>query len=198
MLGWGLPPRLPPWATAEAAQAVREQLHAAAVDAEPLAPEHAQHQVLHMVRHSAGAMRLAVEATADVGTPYTAPFLDDQVIEACLAADLTMRGDPSAYKGLLIRAMAGTVPDKLLHRPDKGDFSPDAHQGLARHRRELTELIDSSALAHAGLIDPAALRQACLGLYPPGIPYAALDATLACEHWLRTRTASAPPDPGGL
>ncbi|MGV9270562.1 asparagine synthase-related protein [Kitasatospora sp. NPDC003701] len=189
LLGWGMPPRLPPWAGAETIRTVRAQVLAAVAGAEPLAPEHAQHQMLHMVHHSAAAMRQAVDLTARVGTPYTVPFLDDHVLEACLAADPALRGTPFAYKPLLTRAVAGVVPAHLLRRPGKGDFSPDAHEGLARHRRQLADLTERSALAEAGLIDAASLRRACVGLYPPGTSYAALDATLGCEQWLRARTA---------
>ncbi|MFF2117067.1 asparagine synthase-related protein [Kitasatospora sp. NPDC058184] len=184
LLGWGTEPRLPPWATPHAAALVRDQLKALR-DARPLAPQHAQHQVLRMVRHSASAMRQLVDATARAGTPYSTPFLDDQVLDACLAADPATRGTPFAYKPLLTTALAPDVPADLLRRTGKGDFTPDAHQGLARHRARLAALTEDSALARAGLIDPDALRQACLGLYPTGTPYAALDATLACEHWLR-------------
>ncbi|MFJ9950802.1 asparagine synthase-related protein [Kitasatospora sp. NPDC091207] len=189
LLGWGMPPRLPPWAAAGTIRTVRAQLLAALDGAEPLAPEHAQHQLLHMVQHSAGAMRQAVELTARVGTPYTVPFLDDHVLDACLAADLALRGTPFAYKPLLTRAMAGLVPEHLLRRTGKGDFSPDAYEGLDRHRRQLADLTQRSALAEAGLIDASSLRLACVGLYPPGTSYAALDATLGCEQWLRARTA---------
>ncbi|MFJ8623802.1 asparagine synthase-related protein [Kitasatospora sp. NPDC093550] len=191
LLGWGPEPRLAPWITPQAADLLRERLRAVApADAVPLAPEHAQHQTLHMVRHSAAAMRQLIEATAAVGTPYTVPFLDDQVLDACLAAEPAQRGTPFAYKPLLTAAVAQDVPDELLRRTGKGDFSPDAHQGLARHRPELAALAEDSALARAGLVDPDALRRACLGLYPPGTPYAALDATLACEHWLRAHEAA--------
>ncbi|MER8100957.1 asparagine synthase-related protein [Kitasatospora sp. NPDC094016] len=146
-----------------------------------------------MVRHSAAAMRQLIDATARAGTPYSVPFLDDQVLDACLAADPATRGTPFAYKPLLTAAVAPDVPADLLRRTGKGDFSPDTHQGLARHRAELAALIDDSALARAGLVDPDALRQACLGLYPPGTSYAALDATLACEHWLRAHGTSPHP-----
>ncbi|MEV7359112.1 asparagine synthase-related protein [Kitasatospora sp. NPDC091276] len=192
LLGWGMAPRLPPWATARTAELVREQLRAGQ-GSEPLAPEHAQHQALRMVRHSAAAMRQLIDATARAGTPYSVPFLDDQVLDACLAADPATRGTPFAYKPLLTAAVAPDVPADLLRRTGKGDFSPDTYQGLARHRAELAALIDDSALARAGLVDPAVLRQACLGLYPPGTSYAALDATLACEHWLRAHGTSRHP-----
>ncbi|MFE2411700.1 asparagine synthase-related protein [Kitasatospora sp. NPDC059408] len=193
LLGWGPEVRLAPWITPHAADLVREQLRAVpAADAAPLAPEHAQHQVLSMVRHSASAMRQLIEATAAEGTPYTVPFLDDHVIDACLAAEPALRGTPFGYKPLLTAAVAPDVPEELLRRTGKGDFSPDAHQGLARHRPELAALAEDSALARAGLVDPEALRRVCLGLYPPGTSYAALDATLACEHWLRAHEAPVP------
>ncbi|WP_188295461.1 asparagine synthase-related protein [Streptomyces sp. CBMA156] len=192
LLGWGIEPRLPPWATAHAADLAREQLRALR-DTRPLAPEHAQHQVLHMVRHSASAMRQLTDATARAGVPYSVPLLDDRVLDACLAADPATRGTPFAYKPLLTAAVAPDMPADLLRRTGKGDFTPDTHQGLARHRAGLAALIEDSALVRAGLVDPDTLRRACLGLYPPGTPYAALDATLACEHWLRAHATSPHP-----
>ncbi|MEU3567605.1 asparagine synthase-related protein [Kitasatospora sp. NPDC036755] len=193
LLGWGTEPRLPPWATATAADLVRRQLAALADETEPLAPRHTQHQTLHMVRHSASALRQLADTTAHFGVPYSVPFLDDQVLDACLAADPATRGTPFAYKPLLTEALTPHMPAELLRRTGKGDFTPDTHQGLARHRPALAALIEDSALARAGLVDPDALRRACLGLYPPGTPYAALDATLACEHWLRAHPAAAHP-----
>ncbi|MFJ6777305.1 asparagine synthase-related protein, partial [Kitasatospora sp. NPDC091257] len=189
LLGWGTEPRLPPWATPHAADLVREQLEALH-GTPPLAPHHTHHQTLHLVRRSAAALRQLNDTTARSGVPHSAPYLDDQVLDACLAAEPATRGTPFAYKPLLTEALAPDVPADLLRRTGKGDFTPDAHQGLARHRARLAALIEDSALARAGLIDPDALRRACLGLYPPGTPYAALDATLACEHWLRAHPAT--------
>lgn len=194
LLGWGVEPRLPPWATPRAAELVRDQLRAVRGEAaQPLAPEHAQHQVLSMVRHSAAAMRQLIDITARAGVPYSVPFLDDRVLDACLAAETTTRGTPFEYKPLLTAAVAPDVPADLLRRTGKGDFSVDTHQGLARHRPDLAALVEDSALARAGLVDPDALRRACLGLYPTGTSYAALDATLACEHWLRAHGTSPHP-----
>ncbi|MGW7444703.1 asparagine synthase-related protein [Kitasatospora sp. NPDC054795] len=196
LLGWGTEPRLPPWATTHAADLVREQLEALH-DTPPLAPHHTHHQTLHLVRHSASAVRQLNDTTASSGVPHSTPYLDDQVLDACLAAEPATRGTPFAYKPLLTEALAPHLPAGLLRRTGKGDFTPDTHQGLARHRARLAALIEDSALARAGLIDPDALRRACLGLYPPGTPYAALDATLACEHWLRAHPTTPRPSTEG-
>ncbi|MFG2915905.1 asparagine synthase-related protein [Kitasatospora sp. NPDC048298] len=141
-------------------------------------------------------MRQLNDTTAHFGIPHEAPYLDDQVLDACLAADPATRGTPFAYKPLLAEALAPHMPADLLRRTGKGDFTPDTHQGLARHRAALAALIEDSALARAGLIDPDTLRRACLGLYPAATPYAALDATLAAEHWLRTHSTT--PTPEGI
>ena len=50
-------------------------------------------------------------------------------------------------------------------------------------------------MARLGLVDAATLRSACLDLYPPNLPLHALDATLACEVWLRQASQRAPLDP---
>jgi asparagine synthase (glutamine-hydrolysing) len=191
-LGWGPALRLPPWATAQAANAARTLLHEAATDAAPLAPTRGQHATLehlravgYFTRHIAGIM-------ARAGLPLAAPFLDDRVVEACIAVRLHERTTPWRFKPLIVEAMRDLVPGVVLQRTTKGDFSVDWHAGLRQARAHLAALLDDPLLARLGLIDADALRKVCLGLYPYHLDPVALDRTLACEAWLRTLTPAPP------
>jgi asparagine synthase (glutamine-hydrolysing) len=187
-LGWGPALRLPPWATPQAADAARTLLHEAAASAQPLAPTRGQHATLehlrsvgYVTRHLAGIMTRA-------GLPLAAPFLDDRVVEACLAVRLHERTTPWRFKPLIVEAMRDLVPAAVLQRTTKGDFSADWHAGLRHARAHLAALLDDPALARLGLVNADALRKVCLGLYPYALDPVALDRTLACEAWLRTLT----------
>ncbi|MFF4403201.1 asparagine synthase-related protein [Streptomyces sp. NPDC001404] len=186
-LGWGPPLRLAPWALPRAVQAVASLLHEAASQAEPLAPGRGQHQALQRV-HSAGQhYRLMRQELTE---PWiTLPFLDDQVLEACLAVRLEERGTPWRYKPLLAGALNGIVPPALLARTTKACGDADFYQGMREHCRELLDFVDNSRLARRGLIDPAPLRRALLA--PSSRTVNALENTLAVESWLTRRPDTA-------
>lgn len=190
-LGWGPPLRLPPWATPYAAERARTLLRQAARDAQPLAPTRGQHATLehlrgvgYLTRHIAGIM-------ARAGLPLAAPFLDDRVVEACLAVRLHERSTPWRFKPLIVEAMRDLVPAPVLCRSTKGDFSADWHTGLRNARVQLADLLEDPMLARLGLINIEALRKACLGRYPYALEPVAIDRTLACEAWLRASQAGA-------
>lgn len=191
-LGWGPALRLPPWATPQAADAARTLLHEAAAGAQPLAPTRGQHATLEHLRGVGYFTRHVAGIMARAGLPLAAPFLDDRVVEACLAVRLHERTTPWRFKPLIVEAMRDLVPASVLQRTTKGDFSVDWHAGLRRARPHLAALLDDPVLGRLGLIDVNALRRACLGLYPHTLDPEALDRTLACEAWLRTLTLTPP------
>ncbi len=191
-LGWQARVGLPPWASAEAVAMVRGVLRRAAGAAQPLAATRGQHHVLLAIRSGARSGRALARLSAQAGLPACLPFLDDRVIEACLAVRLHERTTPFAYKPLTVAAMRGIVPDELLARSTKGEFSVDLQAGLRAQRATLAELLDEPILARLGLIDAGALRHAVLGLYPPRLPLALLEATLAAETWLHAHSAATP------
>lgn len=191
-LGWGPALRLPPWATPQAADAARTLLHEAAAGAQPLAPTRGQHATLEHLRGVGYFTRHVAGMMARAGLPLAAPFLDDRVVEACLAVRLHERTTPWRFKPLIVEAMRDLVPASVLQRTTKGDFSVDWHAGLRRARPHLAALLDDPVLGRLGLIDVDALRRVCLGLYPHTLDPQALDRTLACEAWLRTLTLIPP------
>ncbi|WP_165906287.1 asparagine synthase-related protein [Streptomyces sp. Z26] len=227
--GWSPAPRLPGWVTDDGAAAAVGLLRATAIGADPgpgtrtgtgtgtgmaehsgyagpgspveaLATGRAQHGVLLAARRTGASVRQANRVNAGCGPPLSAPFLDDHVLDAALSVRLEDRHAPWPRKPLLTTAMRGVVPDELLDRTSRGPSAADLRAGLGRHRAELLDLFDGSELARHGLIDDAALRRALLRPHRDDDTLYGLDATLACETWLRSlddRAAAGPHTGGG-
>ncbi|WP_084964042.1 asparagine synthase-related protein [Thermoactinospora rubra] len=184
-LGWGRPPRLPPWITPEAVDVVRDRIHAVA-DARPLAPGHGLHQELVGLRAVSRAVRQLGQMAAGLGVRMAAPYYDDAVIEAALAVRPGERISPWQYKPLIVEAMRGIVPDIALTRATKADGSHDVEMGLREHRADVLALWEDSRLGRLGLVDVAMLRELSRRPLPPVLPFSVLYQTIACELWLRS------------
>jgi asparagine synthase (glutamine-hydrolysing) len=187
LLEWEYRPRLPPWATPAAVDAVREQMLASARTAEPLAKKRGQHRELEMMQFASRVTRQLAQMAAQVGVTLAAPYYDDRVIEAGLAVRPEERITPWRYKPLILEAMRGIVPDESLTRQTSDDGDCDADPGLRQHRHELLSLWEDSRLGKLGLIDDSALREVCSRpLSPLMQDNDVLRQTLACEVWLRS------------
>lgn len=185
-LGWIPSSRIPPWATAEMADTVRHALRSTAAAApQPLDADRTRHQVLEAMLFE-GALVRQIRAATNGPVEWDAPLLDHRVIDAALSVRIEDRAAPGRYKPVFTTAMRGIVPDPILERPDKGEFSAEMHEGLRRNRRLLLELCDGSRLAELGLIDAKALRTRLLDPGPVAHHLTILENTLACESWLRS------------
>ncbi|MFB9363942.1 asparagine synthase [Actinoplanes nipponensis] len=195
MFAWDYPLRMPPWVNRDAVGALEARIRELAAGAEPLARDRAGHLGLDIARQLGSVVRLAQSLTAAQGATLHAPYLDDRVIEACLAVRPEERTTPWSYKPLMVAAMRDTLPVETLRRATKGEFSEDYFRGLRRHRDQVAEIFDGPLVAEHGLVDTAALRHAALAAYPPGVPQIALDAAMATENWLRSRQQKPVPVP---
>jgi asparagine synthase (glutamine-hydrolysing) len=191
-IAWGFGPRMPPWATPDAVDAARRGLRRLAGTVEPLAATRGQHQTLDLVRTGGLTVRQIDQVMGLSGVPLAAPLLDDQVVTAALAVRGEDRQTPFQFKPLLAAAVRGLVPDDLLTRRTKGEFSTEFYAGLDRHRAELLGLLDGSLLADLGLIDTGALRSALCTAHPHVHTMQPIEVSLACEIWLRANTAPRP------
>lgn len=176
--------RLPPWATPDAVDAARELLIQAADEAHATTPSRALHDVVHLVRHGGRMMRRTALAAAAGGFPVAAPFLDDRVVEACLAVRPHERTTPWRYKPLLVEAMRGIVPERSLTRTTKGGTSPE-YAALPRYRADLLTLCEHARLAGLGLIDVDRLRSTLTGVWISDASPIMVEQTIGCERWLR-------------
>lgn len=195
-LDWGTPPRLPPWVTPDAVDAVRELIRTAAPTAEPLAEGRGQHIELEAMGSNSRMLRQLGQMVARTGVPLAAPYYDDRVIEAGMAVRPQDRITPWRYKPLIVEAMRGIVPDASLTRRTKDEGSHDAEVGMRERRAELLALCEDSRLARLGLIDANVLREMSSRPLPPALPFDALYQTVVCEMWLRTLESATTTVPG--
>ncbi|MFE7135728.1 asparagine synthase-related protein [Streptomyces sp. NPDC057638] len=199
--GWEILPRMVPWATPDAVDAVRGLLRRVLADgAEPLAPLPLHHDMLRLTQVNGMVARSATRIGQRHGVTIESPYLDDRVIEAAMAVRPGDRIAPGRVKPVLTAALRGLVPDDLLDRRTKADASPDLYGGLRRHRRRLTDLFEDSHLARMGLVDADGVREVLGALHTDTWPLMPLELTLAGELWLRslpppTGAAPAPPTP---
>ncbi|MBW4718369.1 asparagine synthase-related protein [Saccharothrix obliqua] len=188
---------LPPWATPAAADLVADYLRDAGRGLSRPAPGPRSHTQALMVRqavYSAHVTRVIGQLSAAAGLPMSAPFLADAVLDACLAVRPEERTTPWSYKPLLVEAMRGIVPERSLARRTKAEGSALVHASLREQRAKLLALCEESRLAAHGLVDPAALREACVTTLRDS-PYepTALSQTFSAERWLRDLPVAGPP-----
>jgi asparagine synthase (glutamine-hydrolysing) len=192
-LRWEAAPlRAPAWVTRDVVDAARSRLRQTAREAQPLAADRGQHQVLSSVLGGTVVYDQVVSVFAEAGVVLDMPYLDDRVLEAALRVRLHERSDPWQYKPLLAAAMRGIVPGAVLGRSTKGDFSGDVRIGLRRNLNAVLDLFTDSALVTRGMIDPDLLRGQLLSPHADNFTVIALENLLGCETWLRAVTAAAP------
>lgn len=128
-------------------------------------------------------------AAEEYGIDLVAPYLDTEVIRACLAVPADQRGAPGAFKALLQRAFGGTgvVPEAVLARTTKGGFNAVSYAGLRENAPVLRELLGgSSRLAAAGLVTgPPVARMLARAATGQPTAQGALHLAVSAEVWLR-------------
>ncbi|MFI5779505.1 asparagine synthase-related protein [Nocardia sp. NPDC051570] len=176
---------MPPWATPEAVELARSLLLEEAGQARQHGHNWTAHHTIWGIRLCANVVRATQPIYTAQGVQSTSPFLDDAVIEACLAARAYERNTPWRYKPLLAEAMRGIVPEANLGRSTKAESSNLEYDGIRDNVGALAELCTDSRLAGSGLIDARRLREICTGFEIRPFTPLALAATISCERWLR-------------
>ncbi|WP_338120245.1 asparagine synthase-related protein, partial [Streptomyces albireticuli] len=184
---WGALPALPPWASEECVELVRDLLlGAAAGEVEPLAADRGRHAWVQRIQRAGRAAAFTVQDSAAVGLPSDAPFCDDGVLGACLAVRPEEAGTPWAYRPLLIEAMRGVRAEEFRPRVAEDGAPPvPGEEAWGERGTDPVAWVDESLLVAAGLADEEALREAVLGAGPPGSGVGRWERTLAVEAWLR-------------
>jgi asparagine synthase (glutamine-hydrolysing) len=180
---------MPPWATADAVEAVRALIREEAAAARPLGPGHGEHRELATMQAVSRFARHLNQMTRPLGLLFACPFYDDRVVEAGLAVRPEERVTPWRYKPLIVEAMRGVVPEAGRTRATKANATLEEEVGLRRHRRALLALCEDSRLARLGLVDAKAWRAWCDGPVSAELENVLLHPTVGCEVWLRSREA---------
>ncbi|MEU4473126.1 asparagine synthase-related protein [Micromonospora sp. NPDC023888] len=183
---WEIATTLPPWITADAADVARRLYReAAASRPRPEATPPAQHEMIRITQFNGAAARRSSRVAERDSVTLENPYLDDHVLNAALSVRFADRMVSGRFKPVLGEAMRGIIPDGLLDRRTKGDYSAEQFAGLRRHRGDLLALFDDAELARMGLIDTDRLRADVFGVLPNSKPLIPFERTLSCEAWLR-------------
>lgn len=175
------------WLTLRARRALAEQLHAVANRPDPTRNTGCADVVIRgWLRHQSRTMRVLRAAGAELGIKVHAPFLDPHVVRAALAVPAHLRVDPMTPKPLLRSALTGLVPDSVLSRPTKGDYSGDAYRGIRAAAPALRRLLTDPAVADHRLIEPRPVRDVLeVAIAGRPVPWGPFNQLLALELWLR-------------
>ena len=128
------------------------------------------------------------DLAASCSVNHHAPYLDNAVVRACWLMPAWARTTPEQPKPLLRCAVGDMVPQRLLERRTKGDYTALVYKGLRRNRKDLDDLLTRSRLSELGLIDETKVRTE-LAHGAAGIPVrlSAIDAVVSAELWLRAQ-----------
>ncbi|MFJ8695128.1 lasso peptide isopeptide bond-forming cyclase [Streptomyces roseolilacinus] len=193
LLDWAVPPRMPPWATADAVAAARELLRTGPSAVEPRGRGHGEHRELVAMDGISQWTRHIGQMAAPLGVTVSAPYYDARVIEAALAVRPQERITPWRYKPLIVEAMRGIVPEAVRARGTKANATLEEEAGLREHRPALLALCEESRLARLGLVDERVLREWCRRALSAETESYLLHPTVACEVWLRSRETTPRP-----
>ncbi|MDT3397422.1 asparagine synthase-related protein [Streptomyces sp. B1866] len=198
--GWEAGPRVPPWLTRQAREAMTAALGDVARAARPLHERVHQHTTMAALRSLARWARLQADAAGNFGIDLGYPYTDRAVIEAALRCRAEQRISPYQLKPLLTQAMEGIVPAINLTRRTKGGYSADTAGARIRHRPGLAALLGSGGvLADLGLVDVGPLTAAAQGWDRADTRTdLMLHLTVMCEIFARTASNHSMPSGVGV
>jgi asparagine synthase (glutamine-hydrolysing) len=183
------------WLTRSARRSLAAHIRAVA-DASPTAHSDIGDAVtMEWVRQQALTLRTTRAVGAQFGIDVHAPFMDTEVVRACVSVPARHRFDPATPKPLLRAALSGLVPSAVLARPTKGDYTRDAHLGVRRAATHLRAMLGDSAAGDHGILEPGPVRgvlDAAINGMPS--PWGALNQVFAVEAWLRNERRPADHD----
>jgi asparagine synthase (glutamine-hydrolysing) len=174
------------WGTHRSRQLVAERLRADDLDGSDLSLGDSIAATWRSVRWHGGLTREFGQVARAAGVAVQTPFLDNQVVRACLAVPPAGRISPGRPKPLLAAAVGDLLPSGLVQRRTKGDYTASEYHGLRANAAVIRELLRRPLLAELDLLAAdgprAALEAAVAGRRAP---LAALSSVIATEVWLR-------------
>jgi asparagine synthase (glutamine-hydrolysing) len=106
-------------------------------------------------------MEWNVRVGAGSGLDVAFPYLDRDLIQFLMSIPGEIQSHDGVSRGLMRQAMRGTVPDAIVERRDKGEFTHVGRQSLERDRAAISALLGRDALSvRFGYVDGPALRKA--------------------------------------
>lgn len=119
------------------------------------------------------------------------PYLDHNIIQICIRVSSEEKMNPHELKPLLKRAFHNELPQCLLNRNTKGDYTSDVYQGMKENFSWFQDNFQSMILADLGLVDLNKFQN-CFNQMAMGVPIKLweFNHTLSLELWLRQANQS--------
>lgn len=185
-LAWVDPSDVAAWGQAHARRAVACRLRVLADTPTTTRPDTATAAAWRAVRWHGAATRDYLTLAHRHGVAVDTPFLDNQVVRACLAVPPAERTTVTRVKPLLTTALADLLPRVLRDRRTKGNYTACEFHGIRANAPHLRRLLDRPLLAELNVLAPDGPRSAlAAAIAGARAPLAALGAALAAEVWLR-------------
>jgi asparagine synthase (glutamine-hydrolysing) len=132
------------------------------------------------------------KSSAAMGLEMAFPFLDRDLVDFVLRVPGEMLARNGEPKALLREALKGVVPDAILRRNTKGDFTHIVNEGTRRDYDRIDQVLGpESLIVQLGYVDPLKLSRGIASV-KSGIGRTAsstaswqLRSLLALEMWLR-------------
>ena len=125
------------------------------------------------------------------GVDISFPFRDRDLVSFLMAIPGEIVNWQGRPKGLLREALQGIVPDAILSRKSKADFTALENRALANEHADFTRLLEADGLAtRAGFVDSRVLRESLKTMAPAGDEHSAapgwsLTDVVGLELWLK-------------
>lgn len=121
------------------------------------------------------------------GIEWRAPLLYRPLVEFAFAIPFEQKLRPGEIRSLMRRALRNDLPERVLHRPGKGEISEAMHKGLLRQSSTIDQLLADPLVCSLGYVDRERLRSAVsLAKHGAKLNVGALLNTISLEIWLQS------------
>jgi asparagine synthase (glutamine-hydrolysing) len=121
------------------------------------------------------------------GIELRSPLLYQPLVEFGFAIPFEQKLRPGEVRSLMRRALRNDLPEKVLHRPGKGEISEAMHKGLLREGSRVDSLLANPLVCSLGYVDRERLRSAVsLAKHGAKLNVGALLRTISLEIWLQS------------
>ena len=189
---WRERSRYPRWFTASFRQRAAALARTRYVERHQFGSAHAEQYFRHLTAghytHSVRCQRAVGEMH---GVDISFPFRDRDLVSFLMAIPGEIVNWQGRPKGLLREALQGIVPDAILGRRTKADFTALENRALVNEHADFTRLLEAGGLAtRAGFVDSRVLRESLPAMAPGGDeenagPGWSLTDVVGLELWLK-------------
>lgn len=192
-LDWMVPPRMPPWASRDALEAVRQVLadDQSSSEAERHRWGRAEYAMTTAIQMIASHARLYSQIAETRGVRASSPYFDDLVMSAALGVRPQEVVSAREYKPLMRSAMRGEMDQAILDRTAKAAAGDSPVHDLKQSLPDLRTLLLDGSLVARGLVARPYLEHCLQEDRVEAIAHGLIDPTIGCEVWLRSLVAGA-------